>query len=322
MASFQTDNSDVLRPFGTGTSCMDTINGDCLENVTLEECMDHCENSDYCQAGIFVHPGKTSKTYCAPLNTYQTTNVNYNTSFVKNRNATPLSDSTTFFYDKKYFDPEKNPPEEAIFSNDPLNIAYHEKNKEPLYLNANLSFQIFPSTPPFLVAYFPRNYSSNYRLLNNETIGFHLFTEFKNIQFNDSGVAFWNVYAPEVYAQSFFIEMLNESTFVNSGQPFQLVSATDSNLVWSLDKEKKLVLAPKEKGTPTRWLTFEKRTIQEDLIASQQKENTILMEKYLNANFGDMSNTFSSDTFAPLGLLILVFLLFGFLLFLISLKKI
>ena len=57
-----------VKPFGTGMSCIDTIGGECLRGLSVEECMRVCENSPLCSAGYhYSFPGSVS--YCVPLNT-------------------------------------------------------------------------------------------------------------------------------------------------------------------------------------------------------------------------------------------------------------
>ena len=89
------DKEYSLKPFGTGTSCIDTIHGECIRDVTLDECMQICENSDSCGCGIHVDMKDRSPTvpsYCLPLNTVPYKNRPVATSLVStSNNGTILS---------------------------------------------------------------------------------------------------------------------------------------------------------------------------------------------------------------------------------------
>lgn len=51
------------------TSCMNTINGVCVNTKNLQECIDICKSSDNCNAGYFVSSpnGFSQENICAPL---------------------------------------------------------------------------------------------------------------------------------------------------------------------------------------------------------------------------------------------------------------
>ena len=84
-----------MRPFGTGTSCIDTVYGECVENVSLENCMERCNDSQYCHYGLYIEPKNSEKKYCLPLISKGGQNINGNLIF--NKNNSKLSEITTFF---------------------------------------------------------------------------------------------------------------------------------------------------------------------------------------------------------------------------------
>lgn len=60
------ENTTFL-PNATGYSCGDTINGYCLENISLEECVKKCDESQFCDFGYHVQLKPDGKTFCLPL---------------------------------------------------------------------------------------------------------------------------------------------------------------------------------------------------------------------------------------------------------------
>lgn len=105
------DKEYSLKPFGTGTSCLDTIHGECVRDVTLDECMQICENSESCGCGIHVDMKNRSPTvpsYCLPLCTVPYKNRPLATSLVStSNNDTILSKENnvdiSFFRNEKQF---------------------------------------------------------------------------------------------------------------------------------------------------------------------------------------------------------------------------
>lgn len=56
-----------LKPFSTGLSCFDTVDGECLTTFeTKEECEKYCTEHPFCDTGYFVQ--YADKKYCVPLN--------------------------------------------------------------------------------------------------------------------------------------------------------------------------------------------------------------------------------------------------------------
>ena len=61
------------RPFQLTRSCVDTINAECVKNISLEECIDVCKNdkNKFCDAGYYIDLKNKNnlKSLCFPLNT-------------------------------------------------------------------------------------------------------------------------------------------------------------------------------------------------------------------------------------------------------------
>ena len=103
------DKEYSLKPFGSGTSCIDCINGDCIRNISVEDCKEICEKSNWCGAGIHVDfKNKSIPNYCLPLNTINYKNRPLATSLISTeKNGTYLSREEgvdiTFFRDNNMF---------------------------------------------------------------------------------------------------------------------------------------------------------------------------------------------------------------------------
>lgn len=57
-----------VKPFSTGMSCIDTIDGECVRGVDIKACTDLCEKSDLCFCGYHVKLPNDKVSYCLPLN--------------------------------------------------------------------------------------------------------------------------------------------------------------------------------------------------------------------------------------------------------------
>ena len=103
------DKEYSLKPFGSGTSCIDCINGECIRNISVEDCKEICEKSNWCGAGIHVDfKNKSIPNYCLPLNTVDYKNRPIATSLISTeKNGTYLSREEgvdiTFFRDNNMF---------------------------------------------------------------------------------------------------------------------------------------------------------------------------------------------------------------------------
>lgn len=310
MAFFEKNKKLTLRPFGTGSSCYNTIYNECIRDIPIEECIEHCDKSKYCNFGLHVEGDEKNKSYCLPLNTSIVANRNIKKNLIYNKNKTPLSNRTTFFYDKRYFDMEQEIPEYLLFSDDLIKLELNEKGKEKKYLNINLFFSNEPSEP-FLVIYFPRETTSIYRIVNNELLGFHYFLNFANIAFDPkTKKAEWKVYSPETQTQQSLIYSINpDNVFIDEGEPFELkVKIDNEEYYWGFDESYNLI-AQKEK--PNFWFTIKKIKKEKEVFFQENTEN---MQEYLNKNFN--KNVYSFKSINNLySYLFLIFILLIFSLF-------
>lgn len=55
-----------VKPFSTGLSCPDTVDGECLEGMSVNECYEYCRAHPLCNEGYHIEFGE--ERYCVPLN--------------------------------------------------------------------------------------------------------------------------------------------------------------------------------------------------------------------------------------------------------------
>ena len=64
----ETSTDMWVKPFSTGIACVDTIHGECIKNVSVEDCVDLCNKSDICAYGYHVKLPNEKDSYCLPIN--------------------------------------------------------------------------------------------------------------------------------------------------------------------------------------------------------------------------------------------------------------
>lgn len=59
-------SSKWVKPFSSGMSCLETVDGECLTHLSEKECEEYCANHPFCDTGYYVK--YSNKQYCIPLN--------------------------------------------------------------------------------------------------------------------------------------------------------------------------------------------------------------------------------------------------------------
>lgn len=96
------------KPFSTFINCNNVTGGDCIPDISAEECIQKCEDDDACQLGYHIEFEKTNKQYCVPISTtYKWGNETPLISLISSKNPTLLSTDkgvkwTGFYNDKRY----------------------------------------------------------------------------------------------------------------------------------------------------------------------------------------------------------------------------
>lgn len=140
--------SDWMSPFGTQINCINTIDGECLRGLSLEDCMKKCQDSNQCNVGYFIEtnrPGADVPSYCVPLSSYSWGNQNIFDIMFSNQNPTNMSTDHglkyTMFYNDHKFKPNNDLPknfDNYLFSMTNIYLKYGSKT--PRYLKQDLTF--------------------------------------------------------------------------------------------------------------------------------------------------------------------------------------
>lgn len=102
-----------LKPFAPPITCINTIGAECPRSMSLEQCMQQCENNPSCNAGyhVTIKDPQTGQekipSFCVPLVTFPWANSSLFNSLIPSTNPTPLSfdkgiTSTVFYNEKKF----------------------------------------------------------------------------------------------------------------------------------------------------------------------------------------------------------------------------
>lgn len=139
------DNTVITAPFQTPVDCSNTINGECVKDISLEDCKQLCKDDPLCDYGNYIKMNNTN--YCLPLlntiypesdvfnglwnsqNNYQTKNIKTSTFIDYNKyNPNNKFDYSLYFGDtimiqnphtQKYISIENN---KVVSSNNGINI--------------------------------------------------------------------------------------------------------------------------------------------------------------------------------------------------------
>lgn len=148
------DTKYSLKPFGSGTSCIDTIHGECIRNVSVDECVKICDKDPSCGCGYHVEIKNRSppiQNYCVPLNTIGYKNRPLSLSLISTeKNGTMLSKENdvdiTFFRDERMYpsidDTFNKLKSSMIFNYDIVNFQIKNK-KNNVFLQTILPNALF-----------------------------------------------------------------------------------------------------------------------------------------------------------------------------------
>ena len=60
-------NNRTFLPGATTFSCTDTVTGKCIQDVSVEDCIQYCDGSPFCDFGYHIRMKPNGKSYCLPL---------------------------------------------------------------------------------------------------------------------------------------------------------------------------------------------------------------------------------------------------------------
>jgi hypothetical protein len=316
------DTKYSLKPFGSGTSCLDTIDGECKRGLTVEQCIEICEKSDACACGLHVDMkdrNPSIDSYCLPLNTIQYKNRPLATSLIStSNNGTILSKENnvdiTFFREEDMFPSIEETFEQLksdlIFNNDIISIQIQKKKEKRIQLQSiPPSYNIFSEytfTDTYIVLR-TVNFSiaDVLRVSNNESVFFFYKNTSLVLTYDfEKGVFIWGNFSQNstVQKNKFILETLDGSKYVDyisEETPLSITIDYESKKYYvTMDEENILSLSNKKseyKLFLSNKIEKENETIQniptEKLLKDRVNYMNTTMKTYLETYFPDKSTT-------------------------------
>lgn len=222
-----------LKPFGSGTACLNALHGDCIRDITLEECVEICEKSNHCDCGIYVNVKDSYLSpYCIPLNNDGWSNLNIFPSLVATKNNSFLSSDkgveTTFFYNEKVNNiPSKTFFENMIFDFDVIQLQYKDIDGTLLTMNENFYFVTQTYFDMLFRNYWNIQYGKTQRCVNGGKYQFFKRRESINIvsesPYDELSWKNYTIhYETEIYTQ-FFVQTVDDNKlFIDSKSPIYI----------------------------------------------------------------------------------------------------
>lgn len=222
-----------LKPFGSGTACLDGLYGDCIRNISLDKCVDICEKSNQCDCGIYVNVKDSSLSpYCIPLNNDGWQNLNIFPSLISTKNNSFLSSDkgvdTTFFYNEEVNTvPSKTVFENMIFDFDVIQLQYRDADGTLLTMNDNFEFVKQTDFDMLFRNYWNIQYGKTQRCTNGGKYQFFKGRESINmISQNPYDKFSWKNYTihyiENIYAKFYVQTVDKEQLFINSKNPIYI----------------------------------------------------------------------------------------------------
>ena len=270
----------ILNPFGSGNSCIDTINGECIRGKTAKECQSICESSPSCHLGMYIKKPHISS-YCLPFNTIDYLNRPLSRILVHKENESLLStnkkvDLQLFYNEKTY--PGLSIPRDIILNH---NICYLivMKDDKKYFVTNQLSLSTSRPTDPFVFSIGEHSYI---RFMS----GMKLFwynkqrTEILTCDFSSKSFH-WKPYTALPQDANQFI-LTGSKKFVDHNSHINF-SLNHDGKVYYLDFSPNLTISTKKPNLSIKWM----KAGDPDFDTIEQ--NTKIMEEYLEQFSTDKS---------------------------------
>lgn len=321
-----------LKPFGSGTSCIDCIHGECIRDISVDECKKICENSDSCGCGIHVDfTNKSIPSYCLPLNTIEYKNNPIGTSYISTENnGTYLSRENgvdiTFFRDENQFSSTDEMYDilksTIVFNYDSVRLESSEGKIFQSFLPSMFEFLDSKISDFFMVIKgYDFSQSDIMRVHNNDVVYFFYKNTTLVLTYNFSKEDFiWENYSNEneFTTNIFYLQTQNNEKFINENGNKSKI------FIYTIFQKKKYYLYVTEKSR--LGLSSEKKNYffyilkndteylpNKELLQKNIDYMNHNMKKYLDKYFPDKRDYYDSLSFQSFGFthkLILFFILF------------
>lgn len=168
MSDFSVLEDTMLKPFATLISCRDTIYGECMRGLNLEQCIQECRDNPFCACGYYLEPSNNKPSYCAPLNSVLLKNMNlmWNIYDKKTDPTKDLWKRTAVFFRPNIYPPV--PPDDTVLmQRDIMTICYYSnQTKKQYFLQDDLRWR-YKGEEVGLKVLFIDKFPQFYELANN-----------------------------------------------------------------------------------------------------------------------------------------------------------
>ena len=117
-------NDVTLPPFRFPYTCSNTVTSHCKRDLSVEECVAKCQQSEFCDAGYFLKPDG-ERSYCLPLYTNEEEDFNPIYNAIHKKDDGFIGDTAFFLNSRRYDYPDKKTF--AVYYNDSLYLKQGKK---------------------------------------------------------------------------------------------------------------------------------------------------------------------------------------------------
>jgi len=282
-----------VKPFASGMSCIDTITGECGRGSTLDECMQQCEHSPFCDAGYHVSfRDLPISSYCVPLNTSIYKNTNFLNNLITPENSTRLSRDNgidlTVFYNPKRF-PSDVDLTKYIFHGDTCFLAQKSSDETFVFLQKDFFFRPDQDNALPLTLGESNNLVFDFDVRINKQNAIHFFQENSLALLTWTSDGMWSFLPYTLPGLEFRFQDVPQF-FVDYGTPFFLISEGLGYL--TCNDKKELVFSSTKPSEPFVFMydaenninTMTRRPWEQRVLADDQDFKKT-MENFLCQNF-------------------------------------
>lgn len=263
----------ILNPFGSGNSCIDTVNGEALRGISLEDCKARCESSDNCQLGMYIKPPWT-KSYCLPFNTIDYLNRPLARMLVHKQNKSQFSTDKNvdmhLFYNEKIY-PSLVVPEKLILNHAICHLQVR-KDGTTYYVSNQLTLSTSIPAIPFV---FGLGQHSYIRLMSGTNLFWSNYDRTEILTCNFKTKSFeWKPVTALPDEENQFCAKQNNQRFIDYDEDITL-TMSQGETTYFLSFEPQLKLSKHKPNLSMRWIKAG------EPAAASIDENTKIMEDYL-----------------------------------------
>ena len=243
------------KPFSTFINCSNVHGGDCIPDISVDECIQKCENDDGCQMGYHVHFKNTNQKYCVPVSTvYQWGNETPLISLIPSKNPTLLSTDkniewTGFYNEKRYPSFPELPKDFFTFIFSGMRVYLRTLDTHYYLTETGFTPNKMDATVIIISPAKASVFDPNQRINFNDVVSIFKNNTFLHLKYYSKNNYFsWQpVYNPSTKTFFTFIKCNDDkNTFINHLTPFYL-NIHYNNLFLSISEKDELIADPSRK---------------------------------------------------------------------------